>query len=158
MSQEPKVTRFGADPTVDQELATKAYVDNSSGGSTLTNYWLNMTNNAWNTGRFNIWGLSSGTITTETERQSVCVRAETQSLLCIFLHSNSVATITTWVLRINAATVNQVVSVAASATGFFQDITNTDVVAAGDLMSLLRDDGGATTQGVAGMSMIGTSI
>jgi len=32
MSQEPKVTRFGADPTLDQEVATKAYVDNSSGG------------------------------------------------------------------------------------------------------------------------------
>jgi len=32
MSQEPKVTRFGADPTVDQELATKFYVDNTGGG------------------------------------------------------------------------------------------------------------------------------
>jgi len=32
MSQEPKVTRFGADPTVDQELATKAYVDAGGGG------------------------------------------------------------------------------------------------------------------------------
>jgi len=34
MSQEPKVTRFGADPTVDQELATKAYVDAGGGGAT----------------------------------------------------------------------------------------------------------------------------
>jgi len=33
MSQEPKVTRFGALPTVDAELATKAYVDASSGGA-----------------------------------------------------------------------------------------------------------------------------
>jgi len=32
MSQEPKVTRFGALPTVDSELATKAYVDSSGGG------------------------------------------------------------------------------------------------------------------------------
>jgi len=32
MSQEPKVTRFGADPTVAQELATKAYVDAGGGG------------------------------------------------------------------------------------------------------------------------------
>jgi len=32
MSNEPKVTRFGADPTVDQELATKAYVDAGGGG------------------------------------------------------------------------------------------------------------------------------
>lgn len=38
MSQEPKVTRFGADPTVDQELATKAYVDaGGGGGATLSN-------------------------------------------------------------------------------------------------------------------------
>jgi len=37
MSNEPKVTRFGADPTVDQELATKAYVDTSAGGATATN-------------------------------------------------------------------------------------------------------------------------
>jgi len=36
MSQEPKVTRFGADPTVDQELATKAYVDNSGGGGIVS--------------------------------------------------------------------------------------------------------------------------
>jgi len=35
MSQEPKVTRFGALPTVDAELATKAYVD-SGGGAGLT--------------------------------------------------------------------------------------------------------------------------
>jgi len=32
MSQEPKVTRFGADPTVPQEIATKAYVDAGGGG------------------------------------------------------------------------------------------------------------------------------
>jgi len=32
MSQEPKVTRFGVDPTVAQELATKAYVDAGGGG------------------------------------------------------------------------------------------------------------------------------
>jgi len=32
MSQEPKVTRFGALPLIDSELATKAYVDSSSGG------------------------------------------------------------------------------------------------------------------------------
>jgi len=36
MSNEPKVTRFGADPTVDQELATKSYVDTSAGGATAT--------------------------------------------------------------------------------------------------------------------------
>jgi len=35
MSQEPKVTRFGADPTRAQEVATKAYVD-AGGGSGLT--------------------------------------------------------------------------------------------------------------------------
>jgi len=35
MSQEPKVTRFGADPTINQELATKAYVDNASGGGLM---------------------------------------------------------------------------------------------------------------------------
>jgi len=32
MSQEPKVTRFGVDPLVPQELATKAYVDAGTGG------------------------------------------------------------------------------------------------------------------------------
>jgi len=35
MSQEPKVTRFGASPLIDSELATKAYVD-AGGGSGLT--------------------------------------------------------------------------------------------------------------------------
>jgi len=32
MSQEPKVTRFGALPLIDSELATKAYVDGAGGG------------------------------------------------------------------------------------------------------------------------------
>jgi len=32
MSQEPKVTRFGASPLIDSELATKKYVDDSGGG------------------------------------------------------------------------------------------------------------------------------
>jgi len=32
MSQEPKVTRFGALPLIDSELATKAYVDSGGGG------------------------------------------------------------------------------------------------------------------------------
>jgi len=36
MSQEPKVTRFGALPTVDAELATKAYVDAGGGGTGQT--------------------------------------------------------------------------------------------------------------------------
>jgi len=45
MSQEPKVTRFGADPTVDQELATKAYVDNTGGGATITTTEIRLTSN-----------------------------------------------------------------------------------------------------------------
>jgi len=35
LSQEPKVTRFGALPTVDSELATKAYVDSAASGLTF---------------------------------------------------------------------------------------------------------------------------
>jgi len=35
MSNEPKVTRFGADPTLTQELATKAYVDAIESGNTF---------------------------------------------------------------------------------------------------------------------------
>jgi len=36
MSQEPKVTRFGALPLIDSELATKAYVDAGGGGTGQT--------------------------------------------------------------------------------------------------------------------------
>jgi len=39
MSQEPKVTRFGANPTVPQELATKAYVDAGGGGGASLVLW-----------------------------------------------------------------------------------------------------------------------
>lgn len=36
MSQQPKVTRYGSDPTVPQEVATKAYVDAGGGGGGQT--------------------------------------------------------------------------------------------------------------------------
>ena len=63
-----------------------------------------------------------------------------------------------WTLRINGADGNSTISIPASATGFFQDVSNTDAVSAGDLIcyqSTSVDGGGLT---LTGATMVVTII
>jgi len=66
------------------------------------------------------------------------------SNLMIHLTANGVAATSTFVFRKNAANGNNTVSIGSSATGFFEDTTNTDTVAAGDKINMNLIPGAGT--------------
>ena len=88
--------------------------------------------------RFNgIGGMVGGNTailaTTESNVQYTIRRATTFTNLRVTILTNSIdAGTTVWRFRVNAANVNQLVNIAAGATGAFEDTTNSDTTVAGD--------------------------
>lgn len=73
----------------------------------------------------------------EANVQCAAPFAATLSHLSCNVRSNASAAGATMAMRVNGATVNQTVSITGSTTGLFQDLSNTDVVAAGDLLATI---------------------
>ena len=71
---------------------------------------------------------------TELNIQSPLASAGTLERMAVQINANGQAGITIWKIRINGADGNQTISIPASTTGFFQDVTNTDTTAVGDLV------------------------
>jgi hypothetical protein len=72
------------------------------------------------------------TSTTEAETRGQINVATTASKLEIYLSANTVSADSTFRLRVNGADVNQSVTITASTTGWFEDASNSDVIASGD--------------------------
>lgn len=80
---------------------------------------------------------------TESQVQAHAPDAGTWSNLQVFVESNSLTvSTTTWRSRVNGANGNQSVTVAAGATGWFEDTTNSDSLALGDLIAVSRAGSG----------------
>jgi len=143
----PLVTRFGADPLLDLEVANKRYVDNSAGGGGL--FWCCNSDFDIQSGGVDdfqtLYGDSQAPFTTETARPSVVVFGFTWSLMTIVVTAN---TVTTFDLesRVNLASGNMSI-VTGGATGTFQDVTNTDSVVNEDIIDykMSRSSGGSET-------------
>jgi len=134
MSQEPKVTRFGADPTVDQELATKAYVDASHVASFITGGFFN--NSPLLVDNFiQLNGVIWGTV--EIIQQTPFSNDCTLRRITIHISVSTTDEVTDCRLRINGVNGNQVITIASTTTGVFQDLINTDVISSGDLVGYL---------------------
>lgn len=71
----------------------------------------------------------------EADTQNRARSAYTLSDLLVRVINNSVTAASTVRSRVNGANGNQSVSIGASATGVFEDITNTDTIASGDLIN-----------------------
>jgi hypothetical protein len=85
------------------------------------------------------WGGASGTAwsTTEANRYVTWRTAGTWAQLLVLITANTIATsASTLKSRINTADGNQSVSIAAGATGTFEDATNSDTVSAGDELAV----------------------
>ncbi len=146
MSQEPKVTRFGADPTVDQELATKAYVDNSSPGGGFSTHIFGgyQGNGALASDLFGVpstWVIVSGS---ETSNQVAAPGAGTYDNLTVNVGTNTRSVAPHFRLRINAVNGNLDITISASTTGVFSDTVNSDTVVIEDLIAWMYDDNGGT--------------
>jgi hypothetical protein len=82
--------------------------------------------------------------TVEADAQLIIRTAGTLNSLGVRISTNSVAGTTFFTFRKNGAAGNQTVSVGSTATGWFEDTTNSDTVVAGDLICI-RSVPGATT-------------
>lgn len=95
-------------------------------------------------------GINGGTATTnESQQQAMVGDSGVWSNLAVYINSNTLTLATaTFRSRVNGANGNQVIAVAAGATGWFEDTTNSDTLAAGDLICVSKV-GSGTGSGVA---------
>jgi len=139
----PLVTRFGADPIQDLEVANKRYVDNTSGGDSIMAH--SLASNIGN-GSFSSWAQVGSWNSCETCRSTVMPRAGTFTLYTVGLRVNSNTTDGANLrTRTNVANANLIVTV-DQATGSFQDITNSDTIANLDEVSQEYNFGDGTVQ------------
>jgi len=136
----PLVTRYGADPTLDLEVANKRYVDSNPNSLVMFGQSRHdtITNNEGNG-----WYSSLLATTLVVNRAFTPSFAGTMSRYCHDVQSNS-NTIdgAQFELEVNDVVVNEVV-VIDQATGFFQDITNTDTYLLGDNSNWIYRQGNA---------------
>jgi len=125
----PLVTRFGADPLLDLEVANKRYVDNNASGALqmMAQAFHDTITNTEGSGYYQAINAASPTVRT----LSFAI-AGTMALYAheVELNNNTVDG-AVFNMQVNNTTVNGAV-VIDQATGFFQDLTNSDVVIVGD--------------------------
>jgi len=143
---QPKVTRFGADPLLDFELANKQYVDNSvpSGGAFNWNSSHHADVIGGATEFFSLCGGFYTPSSGEADYKAPISSIITFSLIGVEITTNSRNGASSVKFRINAADGNQSADIAEATTGFFQDVTNTDLTAVGDNVNAKFTKGGTT--------------
>lgn len=82
------------------------------------------------------WGGYLGVNATESRIQQTLRSAGTIANLSTYISANSLSGTHTIRLRKNTANGNLVVSISAAATGFFEDLANSDAITAGDIVNL----------------------
>ena len=91
-------------------------------------------------------GSIAGTLaTTELERQLLAREAMTLSKMAVWILANTITASSTLRLRKNGTNGNLVITVAASASGVFTDLSNSDVIAATDEINYQTITGGTGT-------------
>jgi len=142
----PLVTRFGADPLLDLEVANKRYVDNSTGGggfwvtgSTLSQ--VNVNN------LFSSLDIGSGFLLTETFRTTLVPSdITTWDNMSVHVALNTRDGEGRMRNRINSVTGTMLNTIPALTTGDFQDLVNTGTFSNGDLVNYIYQIDGTTGQ------------
>jgi len=148
----PLTTRFGVDPTVDEELANKRYVDNSSGGSSFGfitwQFATAMSSNVMTF--FGCYGVTNsnteGDVTLIQDNGFTVIRHRSH----VRLNSKNGNTLLSF--EDDSIAIGQL-TIAAAATGDFDSGALTDVVAAGSEIDFGRD----TSASSSGTITIGLS-
>ncbi len=143
MSINAKVTRFGADPLLNFELANKQYVDSIAlgiGGLFFNGYGVTVTVTGW------FW-LSGWYSLSTTEIFRTTLFAQSTRLQDFYFRTsiNSRNEAVTMSIRVNEADSGITVSIPASTTGIFSDLVNTKNVVAGDSGSMQYNQGSSST-------------
>jgi len=147
----PLVTRFGADPLLDLEVANKRYVDSASSTSDkVVLQGSGITTLSGGNNNFNFAGGLIGSWSTSEAGRSVAApftatRIENMQL---YIRLNTMDATTVYSYRIAGASGNMTLSILAAATGVFVDDTNTDECTQGELLSYRGDASLSTVGGI----------
>jgi len=123
----PLVTRFGADPVLDLEVANKRYVDGLSFPAAYVIHGQEV--NSLSSGTQNFAMSGNGTSATESARNNINSQAGTLSRLRMFMWANSRTVEGEFHCRVEQADSSIVVLIAAGLTGAFGDDVNTGAIA-----------------------------
>lgn len=95
--------------------------------------------------RYNPWQGAETALATEADAQVKAILGGSLSNFNVSVHSNGITAATTLRFRKNTANGNEVISIGSGLTGTFEDTTNTDTVAAADLVNYQYVTGGTGT-------------
>lgn len=133
------VTRFGVEPTLDNEIANKSYVDSQAGG-TSRDLWScergSYVDNQRDFGR--ILGGDDQRTTTESSTTLTLEYDVQLNAVAVRIVINSKNANTLFGLREDGTT-RGLITIAAAATGYFENTGLTDDIAAGDLINEMHD-------------------
>jgi len=122
----PLVTRFGADPLLDLEVANKRYVDSLSFPAQYVIHGQEV--NSLSTGTQNFAFSGNGTSATESARNNITSQTGTLSRLRMFMWANTRSVEGEFHCRVEQADTGLVVLIAAGLTGVFGDDVNTGAI------------------------------
>jgi len=107
---------------------------------------------------FGISGHANASSGTELNLQVPMAEPLFLHTLGVHINANGQAGAVSWTIRINGVDGNQTATIPAATTGFFQDVTNSDTVAIGDLVCYQITGIGAGALNVTGSSLLGDRI
>jgi len=126
--------------TIDQIVASIELISYSTDGVGLNEF-------------FTIAGAKENGAGAELDRQSPVARALTFRNMTLHVNTNTTLLASTWEFRISGASGTLLITVGAGLTGIFRDTTNTDAVAAGDLIDYEVTKGDANTLNITGAAI-----
>jgi len=149
----PLVTRFGADPLLDLEVANKQYVD-SSGGGAAKDIWTMCYLGTQSSNTVLYWPIGNDTSAdgVESDIQAVLSYEVTQRRMICRVYTNTKAGAVILSLRDDGTNINPV-TIAAGTTGIFDSGDVTTVIALNSLLSFTRD-ASAGVSGVIGFNCV----
>jgi len=126
------VTRFGPSPLLDNEVANKEYVDAGGGGGVNTQMFANShhRDGPGSGDEFYAFCGITGGSSSAIDQNLINMFAGVLSLLAIEIVTNTSGVTNTFTTFIDGSVANQLVNVGAGLTGTFQDLVNTDTLAA----------------------------
>ena len=147
--------RIGTEPQIDEELATKFYVDNSSGGGGGK---LQFASSAWRAiGASTFYWSWSGRwffpSSNEQDFKQVYSVAFTFETMTERVTTNTLSGTRTTTARIDGVDGNQIIVVSSATTGVFRDLVNTDSKALDEVINLKVVSVGSGTSTWGGSSI-----
>jgi len=148
----PLVTRFGADPLLDLEVANKQYVDNSGGGS-AKDVWTMLFTGTQSSNSVLFWGINGVNIdATENDVETVLSYQVTQTRMISNVYQNTKNGDVILSLRDDGSSINPL-TVGAGITGVLDSGAVSTDIALNSTVNFIRDATGSSS-GSIGFNML----